>query len=170
MENNTRAESELIPLHAENTQGDHSNQSTYEEPTEQSHQNFEASPTAESKGSDSDTALTVRPRTSSRGRPRAVFPHNKFYLPPKPTRGPIPTKNPRARGTYSSFFQKWFGGKQGITKLLVWLAMLALGIAWTWRAHMDHKHVARKKVRLAERLRWAASYLASSCDADGRFR
>jgi hypothetical protein len=170
METSTRAESELIPLQVEHGQGDHCNPSTWEESSGQPPQNFEASPTAESKGSDSDTALTVRPRTSTRGRPRTVFPQSKFYLPPKPTRGPLPTKNPRSRGTYSSFFQKWFGGKQGITKLLVWLAMLALGIAWTWRAHMDHKHVARKKVRLAERLRWAASYLASSCDADGRFR
>jgi hypothetical protein len=168
----TRRESDLLPSDHASDEENQEKSVCMETTAQQAHLLAEIGQTTESESRDTDTTVTIRPRAPSlsRGRGKSAISENKFSMPPKPTRGPIPSRLFRPDRPASKWIQKWIGGRQGMGKILVWLAMLALGIVWTWRAHVDHKHVARKKVRLAERLRWAANYLSSSCDADGRFR
>jgi len=55
-------------------------------------------------------------------------------------------------------------------EVCIWLGLAVLSMVWTYRAHDAHKHTLVRQIRPGQRIRWAAHYLASSCDAQGKFR
>jgi hypothetical protein len=60
--------------------------------------------------------------------------------PPKPT-GPAPSRSANARrgGGWLEGVLDRFGGRGLVLKVVMWVLIAILAIAWTYRAHKDHK-------------------------------
>lgn len=71
---------------------------------------------------------------------RADVGMDAMSYPPRPTR-PAPSSAPQLRRSDTAMGRvaNFVGGRQAAGRLAVWLLVVALALAWTWRAHRDHK-------------------------------
>jgi len=91
---------------------------------------------------------------------------NMWDKPPVPTQG-RPRLGSRAPNGGDSM---WDQLRERWKEVLTWCVLVLLAAMWTYRAHDTHKHRLVRHIRPGQRIRWAAKYLASSCDAEGKFR
>ena len=107
-------------------------------------------------------------RGSKKGKKRAgkeLSLWDKPHAPPVPTRG-RPRLDSRAPYAYNSMAGQM---RERWKEVLTWSVLVLLATMWTYRAHDMHKHKLVRHIRPGQRIRWAANYLASSCDAEGKF-
>ena len=86
-----------------------------------------------------------------------------YNTPPNPTRR-RPRMDGSAHGSITGLLRdRW-------KEVAIWCVLALLAGVWTLRAHGRNKHELVRRIRPGQRIRWAAKYLASSCDSGGKFR